>query len=853
MIMRLITAPYGFVPLSKTVVFPGWLQPKDDRLPPLHDVPFQDGLCGTLTLEIESETPLFIRGARKKELPFQLQQGHYAIPATALRGALRNVVEILTFSRFQRINRDHRYAVRDLQNRNLYGQYMAEIVKNPRTGKGEPMPLVNAGWLSATRDEEGRWNGGEIEVCDFGKIEYRPLEEIARQLGIRGYQPGNKQTSVEKYIRWLGEGRSPGCLDVTVHLDVRRPGVVGRRKMASQFGLAVPNPSGQAGTLVFTGQPSRWTPDPLGKRRGAGNAKHHDFVFLPQATKRTLKVDQQTFEDFEFAHSDRGQQNRLGRSQTPNAEWGYWEKKLDEPGGRVPVFFLTDEGGEQVKAFGLAMMFRLPYKFSIGEAVRNVDPRHVLDGPEFDFAEGLFGTVRRRGDSGSDRAPAVCLKGRVGISHALAQGTPRLLDPVAVVLGAPKASYYPNYVEQDPERPGSPPRRDAATGRPLYRTWMDPKGAPRGWKRYRPLTSTWQPIPPTGGDGRPLDLSKVGTRFQPLQEGTLFQAHVDVHNLRPEELGALLWALDFGGEPGARHTLGMARPLGYGRTRLSIVNSQIRTMEGQPADLEGCRRRFEAYMDEQVPGWRRTPQIQELLALARPVPPEQAKYQRLDPGQRINEFVLAKQEGLALPSTSGAAYAETDGRGRSGEPPVQKTPAPRPADERSGDGAPRPQAPSPQPPRPVGPAKGDRARFEVHALEGNILVFLPSDGRRWVAERPMTQVGVGDTVQLEVLAVPPNGDVRAKFLSKVAAASAPATPGTSSASWPGMAKGAKVQVLLSKLTKSKEWRCSVVGYEGIMGTIRGRPSSPVAPGQQHTVFILSGGDPSSLFMGWDEP
>lgn len=845
--MQRITAPYGFVPLSKSVVFPKWLQTEDNKLPPLHDVPFEEGICGTLQLEIEAETPIFIRGARGKQEPFQLRQGQYAIPSTALRGALRNVVEILTFSRFDRINQDHRYAVRDLQNRHLYGQHMAEIVKNPRTGKGEPMPLVNAGWLTARRNADGRWVDVRIEVCDFGKIEYRAIEEIASRLGIRGYQPGNKQTSVDKYRRWLGDGRKATALQVSVDLDVRRPDQVGRRRMLSRYGLAVPKNTGGAGTLVFTGQPSRWTPDDTGRRRGSGNAKHHDFVFLPQGTKQVLDVDSRTFEDFEFAHSDRGQQNNLGRSQTPNVEWAYWEKHLEEPGGRVPVFFLADELGKGVKHFGLAMMFRLPYRFSIGESVRNLNDAHVkLDQP-FDFSEGLFGTVRGRDNERGAR----CLKGRVGISHALALGNPTLEREVSVVLGAPKASYYPNYVEQDPDRPGSAPR-PGPDGRPLYRTWMDKAAIPRGWKRYRPLTETWMPIPPTGGDGRALDLSKVGTRFRPLQAGTRFHAHVDVHNLLPEELGALLWALDFGEDAQARHALGMARPLGYGRTRIRIGASDIRGMDGKPADLAQCRRKFETYMEAQVPGWRRSPQIQELLALARPVRPEEAKYQRLDPGRRINEFVLAKQGGLALPSVSGAvSEARPAGTQRPGNgAPPSPQPTARPS--RPGNGAPpQPAAREKQPEAPSGPAKGDKVRLAIQAIEGNHLVFALEGGRRCLAEKPMVSLSAGDIVQIEIQAVPPTGDVKAKFLAKVAAGSTPKVVEKAPTTWPGMAKGEKVRVLLTKYTKKKEWRCTVVGYEGTVGTIQGHPNKTVAVGEEHTAIVASGGDPSNLFMRWD--
>jgi len=177
-----ITAPYGFVPVADKVVFPDWLVARDaqglPQAPPVHDVPFADGICGTLQLEVTAESPIFTRGVKSKDSFFEVADGVYAIPGTALRGALRNVVEIASFARLDRVN-NHRYAVRDMQNRNLYGKYMAEIIRDPKTGKGEPTPLVSAGWLHRSTDDEGK-HSYHIEVCDFGKLEYQELVEIGR-------------------------------------------------------------------------------------------------------------------------------------------------------------------------------------------------------------------------------------------------------------------------------------------------------------------------------------------------------------------------------------------------------------------------------------------------------------------------------------------------------------------------------------------------------------------------------------------------------------------------------------------------------------------------------------------------
>ena len=628
--MNEITAPYAFVPLDSRVNRPAWgriVERGGNAIaPPLHDVPFMDGVCGTINLEIEAETPIFVRGVDEAERFFALPDGRRALPATALRGAIRNVVEIASFSRMTRVN-DHRYAVRDLQNRHLYGQFMSDIGKHKRTGKSEPMPLVNAGWLTRAAD-----GGYTIELCDFAKIEYRLLQSLANDTGVRGFAPGEKQSAARKYQTWGQRGREFG-FDV----DFFRDRIVGRRPMVSEFGKVQSAAGTRKGVLVFTGQPSRWIPDDTGSGR-RGSAKHHDFVFFAPASPVRFPLAPQTFRDFEFAHSDSGQQHSKGRAQTPNEEWGFWKERLLKS-ERVPVFFMTDDTGQRVEKLGLAMMFRLPYKYSTLEATDRVYREDTAGG--LDFAECLFGTVRSRDERKS--AAAVALKGRVDFSHAIAKPVGAAESrTVNVVLGGPKASYYPNYVEQDAARPGANVGQE-------YRTWQDDDGRPRGWKRYHTLTQTWEPPRPTGSGGRALDQSRVETKFVPMPAGTVFVGQVHLHNVRLCELGAVLWALELGGAPAARHALGMARPLGYGRCRVRLVNHDLVVNDGRDLELDAAREAFGEHMTRLISNWSTSAQIEALVNIATPIQPDKARYQQLDPGARVNEFVDAKKQRLRLP------------------------------------------------------------------------------------------------------------------------------------------------------------------------------------------------------------
>lgn len=700
--MEKIVAPYNFVPVSEHVFV--------DGSPVSHDVPYRDGITARITYKVIADTPLMVRGAATsvngkptRVSFFRTPDNAVAIPGSSIRGLLRNVIEIASFGRLSRVN-DHTYGVRDLQNRDVYGQYMAEIrqVPDPRGHgtKPEPVPLVSAGWLRRLDDGEraalreaasvGRERPieeddpddvvAEITPCHFYKIEYGRLMKLAQERGVRNFSPGDRQSSVRKYETWGAASR-----DVDVEVRVFRP--IQQRSAAGvpflgEAGVVVDKGAVRSGRLVFTGQPSPWRPD-AAKRKGAGSAKHHDFVFAPAtaadpvAVPRLL-VTRKQFEVFEFVHAGRGQQNRL--QSDPNEEWGFW-KEAYKAGEKVPVFVLPERDGS-LRAFGLAMMFRLAYRHGVKDAVLRAQPE--VGG--LDLAERIFGTVppgAKEGDGGA-------LRGRVSIGLATAQGKARELPPVTAVLGAPKASYYPNYVEQsdDPYQPGAQPSG-------AYRTFMDDEARVRGWKRYRPHAKA---------NARPELPSKakpsVMTEFAPVAEGTVFEGEMRVHNLRRDELGALVWAARFGGDKGAKHTLGMARSLGYGSVRVELsVLDPLRTNDDRETTLDECQGLFEKRMEEEasaykVPGgWRGSLQVTQLLACAQPFAAgsEEARHMRIEP---FNEFAEAKRSRLALaPAGDVKSWREKTGVPKYVAPPRAAVKAGAPA---PGVTAPRgaPAAPS---------------------------------------------------------------------------------------------------------------------------------------------------------------
>jgi len=683
--MEQLPSPYGFVPLSEHVWFPDWSGA------PVHDWPFEDGISGSLTVQIEAKTPLYVRpapapgssgkGQRKTPRSYAWDDGGHAIPGTSVKGMLRNVLEIATFGKMGRVN-DHRYGLRDLSGpEEIYREFMARFDRAEVGGRSKPitLPLVSAGFLK--RDEAAARNPRPdeddqvvawIHPSGFAKMHYRDILRRARENKNKSYEPGRRQSGPSKYRGWHGGGRELDrkVLDAQarelprrlVHFDLeehRSPNSL----RPSQYGLARFRPEGQGrrGVLVFTGQPNAWRE---GEVRGRNQPKQHDFVFFDNPSRtQPIPVTRRLLRDFEFIHSDRGQQARQVGSHVPNEEWGFWKPAFEEDQW-VPIFFLLhgkEETGPEVrrgsplKAFGLAMMFRLAYEHTTEDAVRNAQPD--FDRQELDFAETLLGTVGRSTRGAEARADT--RKGRVRFGHFALEGAPRYAGEVRdVVLGAPKASYYPNYLEHGPGHGEAPAK--GPNGKPRHMTFQDEGVRARGWKRYK-HQQVWTPEAPKGGRGQKLDLSRVGTSFQPLEAGSTFEGTLHLHNVKRVELGALLWCLDFGQEQECFHGLGMGKPLGYGRVALRIKEARLEANQGDDVDLDACRREWQEQADAWLGergehcSWVDTPQIQELLALARPLEPgdRSGRYPLLRNRDRKNEFVLGKQKGLALAPAAG--------------------------------------------------------------------------------------------------------------------------------------------------------------------------------------------------------
>lgn len=609
-----ISAPYNFVPLSDWVHCPDWAE----RIS--HDIPFRDGLSGHLDLKITAVTPVLVGREQQKATaqapgrvePFRLPDGRYALPGTALKGMIRNVVEIATFSRMGAVD-DVRYGLRDISGPYIKDAYTDKVRNNMSTG-----------FMKLGKDGLPR-----ITPCAMVRLDHRALETW---LGIPAPIFPVDRTVARKYHTWRQccerAGKESNVLRFTPY-----------KYNATELGVGTTQ-----GTPVFTGQINdSKQKDKKGKQTG----KHRDFVFYDRRDNDTFAPTRQEWNDFLFIHGDGATRDAESMS------WpGYWKERYWR-GEEVPVFYLRDGAKTRI---GLAYMPRLAGDFSIHELRDHTSSEHGngQGRAPLDFAETLFGTVGDR--------PEACLKGRISFHHAVAEGTPLPYQTDATILNGPKASYFPNYLKQKGSN-GHLTSKGYAT---CLATDEHPEPELRGWKRYpaRPAAEV-QPLTAEQQKNK-----KVQIVLNPLPDGTVFTTRISFHNLRPEELGALCWALTWGGADELRHSLGMGKPFGLGQLQIEIAGSELRPNRPGMPELtwEQAREAFIAHMDEEhrkATGgdWRSSAQIQSLLGMADPERTGafqgELRHMRLEAKGRVNEFTEAKQAALILADYPRRKHPET--------------------------------------------------------------------------------------------------------------------------------------------------------------------------------------------------
>lgn len=510
-----LTAPYRFVPLNSRIYIPNWWNLIS------HDIPFSDAEDGSIQLQFRNLTPILVGGIKGTQndvtSPLKCKIGgkvKYFIPGSSWKGMVRSVLEVLAFSKMQQFD-DATFGYRDLGN-------VMKVGYNDKMKVNE-----KCGWLYKEKNTERYYI---LPCTDIQSIE---IDSINSTLFSKGSYSRNGNI-IEK-LKGFGD---------------EYPKIV-QGKYKGKY-------------LAFS---------------GAMGGKKHEYIFeAPEKIGMRIDVPKKVVDDFRSVYlatpyNDRNKERFI--DSRLDDEYDRAEGRGAKYSTPLPVFYHTENNGE-VSHIGLTKCYRLAYKYSVGDCVK----QEIVGGR--DLAECIFGYV-----DGKD-----CLKGRVQFESTFIDAPNGSLISSKGALAQPKASYFPFYLKQDGTQLKTYNNDAEIAGRKSYAIHKE---------------NTTVPLP-QGNDNE-----NVLSKLEFIPSGQVFSLVVHFHNLRAAELGALLSALTFHNTRGMYYNMGMAKGYGYGKLQLDL--DTIKIVGTKHKDKEYYLRVFETTMIGFEPQWRNSEQVRMLLGI----------------------------------------------------------------------------------------------------------------------------------------------------------------------------------------------------------------------------------------------
>lgn len=269
-------------------------------------------------------------------------------------------------------------------------------------------------------------------------------------------------------------------------------------------------------------------------------------------------------------------------------------KHTTYPSMGIPLFVRKHKQSGKILAMGLAKMPRMPYEKSVGDLLSQ-QQKALNSASIFDLPGLMFGMLSHSGFS---------LKSRVAIGDALCLENKGTTTSTPVILGQPRASYLNAYLEQSQQQDQVSELKGYTTGNKIA-----------GWKRY-PAQNAFNAHLPADLQNK----TSVQSTLELMQPGSRFTGRIVFHNLKPVELGALLWAIT----PTRNeqdiahfcHGLGHGKSLGAGAVQLTARLARTRGLESHHT-VESLRSLFVEHMNQVYPSatkWQDSPQVRHLLA-----------------------------------------------------------------------------------------------------------------------------------------------------------------------------------------------------------------------------------------------
>lgn len=580
---RTACAPYNFVPLPEKVV----LAVGEAKDLPDHDTYADEKYLhtGYFAVKLTTRSPLYVRCPLRRE-EFDLEEQdkdrngreinkqtrfsdrikntpHFfytrdakqpVIPGSSLRGMLRNLLEIVSYSKMQGI-----------QNKpNIFYRAVAADRYDPLTRiYKETIRKVETGYLLK---KDGDWYVQPAKRPDMDSdLKEQSFLKVKESEILAGNVPGFLRFNHQEYIPQYHRVSFDALI---CYNDEQRAYVTVTSIGSADAGYK------HLGVLVCSGNML------TGNEGSESLRKRHTLVLEADKKQLPIKISQQTITDYQDALT-------LFQQEAP------FDKTMGCLREGNPIFYIRDH--EEVVFFGHTPNFRLPAVFkSKKKANTPLDfvPEQLNRPEDIGYAEALFGHTLTRRDLDNMKkrklpipeqgSKTLACASRISVTDAILTEAPTGLwfsgGPVTpTILATPKPTPFQHYlVQTSNSKPAmkhygsSTPEETVIRGHKLY------------WHQGNRKVEDLKPEPNSpnvDGHGKIDPTSTQHTQFKPVNSGVTFTFYVHFENLSDDELGALCWTLYPLGDEGIMqdesrgycHSLGMGKPLGMGAVILNAT------------------------------------------------------------------------------------------------------------------------------------------------------------------------------------------------------------------------------------------------------------------------------------------
>lgn len=516
--LETVTSPYNFVPFPKKPVVAVAVPPADTFDP--------ERRTGALELTITALTDLLVAGTPMEEasggLPgvktFFGPGGYLRIPGSSLRGMLRTLVEIVSFSGPSRVeDRVLTYrAVADNRDSSLAEEYQRRLQQK------------KAGYLHYDGDEYWIQPAKSISGVSFWRV------------AVEGETLGPVFGENAPWSSLAFERREVYFQPAPAHQpsSARRPVSVPRVTRVQPAKRAV-SQGWEQGMLIIPGR--------MQKPRSQPPQRTDAWIIAAEDVKaRSIPVSQDIIRAYEASWSEELQKAH---------KEGF--RLLPGKGEAIPCFYVEDAQRQQVEWLGHTGNFRIRY----GRSVHRVKPlvqygREDADRERYSLVDALFGMVEG----------TLAIRSRVAVEDAYLEGSKEkwlIPEPqLPQVLSSPKPTSFQLYLRQE--------QAEKTRRRADLRHWDSLDASLRGFKLYwHRSQADWR----EQRRQRKSEGDSQGGPIQPVKAGARFKGRIRFENLTDVELGALLAVLQLPSD--CRHRLGMGKPLGMGSIEIQVDDLRL--------------------------------------------------------------------------------------------------------------------------------------------------------------------------------------------------------------------------------------------------------------------------------------